>query len=242
MLLCYLGGGSLDGGDLGSPRCLGPPTLTPEGCGAAHGPRHPAYPLLLRSLIPLWGFGSHSSWAEGSICVFAPKQRCFVRFCFALQDPTPVRCCWLFLFAVVASLFFFSPGVGKHKPRCSLWFPLCFPGRVPHLQPVHLRLPLHQGIPPAPVFFFFCRRLAVCGGFRSVLAVAGLSLSLSLSLRSCLRCMYACVNKRQGGGLPDGAPNYDDDGIDFSGKEHGTVSRTVRQELPMLPPLPPAAL
>ena len=45
--LCYLGGGSLDGGDVGSPRCLGPPRLTPEGCGAAHGPRHPANPLLL---------------------------------------------------------------------------------------------------------------------------------------------------------------------------------------------------
>ena len=47
----YLGGGSLDGGDLASPRCLGPPGSTPEGCGAAHGPRHPAYPLLLRPVI-----------------------------------------------------------------------------------------------------------------------------------------------------------------------------------------------
>ena len=58
--VCYLGGGSLDGGDPGSPRCLGPSRSTPEGCGAAHGPRHPAYPLLPRSLILLWGFGSHS--------------------------------------------------------------------------------------------------------------------------------------------------------------------------------------
>ena len=57
---CCLGGGSLDGGDPGSPRCLGPSRSTPEGCGAAHGPRHPAYPLLPRSLILLWGFGSHS--------------------------------------------------------------------------------------------------------------------------------------------------------------------------------------
>ena len=49
--VCYLGGGSLDGGDLASPRCLGPPGSTPEGRGAAHGPRHPAYPLLLRPVI-----------------------------------------------------------------------------------------------------------------------------------------------------------------------------------------------
>ena len=49
--VCYLGGGSLDGGDIASPRCLGPPGSTPEGRGAAHGPRHPAYPLLLRPVI-----------------------------------------------------------------------------------------------------------------------------------------------------------------------------------------------
>ena len=54
--VCYLGGGSLDGGDIASPRCLGPPRSTPEGRGAAHGPRHPAYPLLLRVVIPLLGF------------------------------------------------------------------------------------------------------------------------------------------------------------------------------------------
>ena len=39
---CYLGGGSLDGGNLVFPRCLGPSRLTSEGRGAAHGPRHPA--------------------------------------------------------------------------------------------------------------------------------------------------------------------------------------------------------
>ena len=44
---CCLGGGSLGGGDPVSPRCLGPPRSTPKGCGAAHGPRHPAYLLLL---------------------------------------------------------------------------------------------------------------------------------------------------------------------------------------------------
>ena len=57
---CYLEGGSLDGGDLVSPRCLGPSRSTSEGSGAAHGPRHPAYPLLPRSVILLWVFGSHS--------------------------------------------------------------------------------------------------------------------------------------------------------------------------------------
>ena len=30
-----------------SPRCLGPSRSTLEGCGAAHGPCHPAYVLLL---------------------------------------------------------------------------------------------------------------------------------------------------------------------------------------------------
>ena len=44
---CCLEGGSLDGGDLVSPRFLGPSRSTSEGCGAAHGPRHPAYLLLL---------------------------------------------------------------------------------------------------------------------------------------------------------------------------------------------------
>ena len=62
---CYLEGGSLDGGDLVSPRCLGPSRSTSEGRGAAHGPRHPAYPLFPslsfpRSLILFWGFGSYS--------------------------------------------------------------------------------------------------------------------------------------------------------------------------------------
>ena len=42
-------------GRLRSPRCLGPSRLTPEGCGAAHGPRHPAY---------------FSSWFEMSWFVF----------------------------------------------------------------------------------------------------------------------------------------------------------------------------
>ena len=39
---CYLEGGSLDGGNLVLPRCLGPSRSTSEGRGAAHGPRHPA--------------------------------------------------------------------------------------------------------------------------------------------------------------------------------------------------------
>ena len=47
--LCNLEGGSLDGGDLVSPRCIGPSRLTSGGCGAAHGPRHPAYLLFLGS-------------------------------------------------------------------------------------------------------------------------------------------------------------------------------------------------
>ena len=34
LLFCFLGGSSLDWGDLVSPRCLGPSRWTPEGCGA----------------------------------------------------------------------------------------------------------------------------------------------------------------------------------------------------------------
>ena len=79
--LCCLGGGSLDGGDLVSPRCLGPSRSTPEGCGAAHGPRHPAYFLLL---------GSKCSGSFSGFCLFrdvwlslwlsARKQKFFVGY------------------------------------------------------------------------------------------------------------------------------------------------------------------
>ena len=182
---CYLEGGSLDGGDLVSPRCLGPSRSTSEGCGAAHGHRHPAYPLLLRPVISLWGFRFHYSWVLGSAWVFALRQRFFVRFCFALQDPTRVS----FVAGVSLSLFSllsdcsvgwpssrlsFSPlqALGKHKPRCGLWFPLCsLPGHAPRPRPVRPLPHLHQGIPPALAFV----------AFWWVAFSASLSLSLSLS-------------------------------------------------------------
>ena len=137
---CCLGGGSLDGGDLVSPRCLGPSRPTPEGRGAAHGPRHPAYPLLLRHFDSALGFSlAFFSVVWVRIGFFAPKQRFFVCFSFALQDPTPVSfvagvslslslslVVWLFCCSP-SSRFSFSPlqALGKHKPHCGLWFPLC---------------------------------------------------------------------------------------------------------------------
>ena len=99
-----------------SPRCPRPSRSTSEGRGAAHGPRHPAYPLLPRSLILLWGFGPHSFCFVGSVCVFARKRRFFVRFCQPFKTrplfesflgPSLFFCCLVvFLFAVAASLFF----------------------------------------------------------------------------------------------------------------------------------------
>ena len=78
---CCLGGGSLDGGDLVSPRCLGPSRLTPEGCGAAHGPRHPAYLLLQGGKVLACSFG------------FCPSREFWVRFRLsARKQNDPVGC------------------------------------------------------------------------------------------------------------------------------------------------------
>ena len=134
MLFCYLGGGSLDGGDLASPRCLGPPRSTPAGRGAAHGPRHPAYSLLLSSVIPLLGFSLSSFLGHGFARLFRLEAEILVCCYLALQDPTPVS-----IFAGSLSLFscysvvFWSPTsrfssfslqvLGKHKPVSGLCFP-----------------------------------------------------------------------------------------------------------------------
>ena len=82
-----------------SPRCLGPSRPTPEGRGAAHGPRHPAYPLLPRPVISSWGFRFLSSWFLGSARVFRSEAEILCLLLFALQDPTPVRfIAWVSLF------------------------------------------------------------------------------------------------------------------------------------------------
>ena len=103
---CCLGGGSLDGGDLVSPRCLGPSRLTPEGCGAAHGPRHPAYLLLL------------GLKCSGLFVGFCPSREVWVRFRLsALKQKFSVGCGLPFrswsqmMFGSVLSLpFWVSPG------------------------------------------------------------------------------------------------------------------------------------
>ena len=174
---------------------------------------------------------------------------------FALQDPTPVRMfVWVslslslflllfgcFLSAVVACLSF-SPlqALGKHKPRCGLWFPLCsFLAALFFLDPYSRYRNYTKAWLPHLLFL----------SFSWFVFVVGVSLSLSLSLALCFSLLSlsgvgrpgcACRYDRiHGGGLQDGAPNYNHDcffGLLF-GEEHRTVPRTARPELSVLPPI-----
>ena len=190
---CCLGGGSLDGGDLVSPRCLGPSRPTPEGRGAAHGPRHPAYPLLLRHLILPWGFRLLSSRFLGSAWVFRSEAEILCLLLFALQDPTPVSfvagvslslslsslCCLVvLLLAVVAFLFLSSSGAGETQTALRFVVPLVLTWprsssstRTSTTAPTPRRA-------PAPAVFFLSFSVFVVG------VALSLSLSLSLSLFS----------------------------------------------------------
>ena len=177
---CYLGGGSLDGGDHVSPRCLGPSRSTPEGCGAAHGPRHPAYPLLLRPVISSWGFRFLfllGFWVR--LGLFAQKQRFFVCFFVPFKTRPLLECLFGSLFfSLVVWLFFCPPSssvslsplqvLGKHKLRCSLCCTRPSPSTRTSCTAFSSRSP------PRRLFvlvWFRCRRLAL-----------SLSLSLFLSL------------------------------------------------------------
>ena len=163
-----------------SPRCLGPSRSTSEGRGAAHGPRHPAYPLLPRSLILLWGFGSHFFCFVGSVCVFARKWRSFVRFCLPFKTrplfesflgPSLFFCCLVvFLFAVVAFLFLCSLRRWGNTNRVAVCgSPCVFPATLLFLDPFAIHRTYIKAYLPLVLFLvgFRCRRLA-------------LSLSLSL--------------------------------------------------------------
>ena len=108
--VCYLGGGSLGRGDLVSPRRLGPSRSTPEGCGAAHGPRHPAYLLLLGGSVLSCSFG------------FCPSRESWVRFRLsARKQKVSVGCVspfksWsqkMFGFVLSLSLLGFPGGEGS---------------------------------------------------------------------------------------------------------------------------------
>ena len=125
---------------------------------------------------------------------------------------------WMFFFCSPSSRLsfsLFSQALGNHKPRGGLWFPLCSlrPGHGHRLRPVLLRLQLHLGQRPAPVFLV------------SLSASRSLSRSLSLSLSGVGRPGCACRhNRTDGGGLQDGAPNYYHDGFllaSFWGKSIG---------------------
>ena len=97
----------------------------------------------------------------------------------------PDPCC--FLVAVVAFLFF-SPGAGETQTREWFVFPLVSlrPGHAHRLRPVLLHLQLPLGHRPRLFFFSSFRR------WWSVLAVVGLSLSLSL-FAVLLHCMYTRI-------------------------------------------------
>ena len=131
-------------------------------------------------------------------------------------------CCLVGFRSPSSRLSFFSSSplqaLGKHKPRSGLWFPLCCPGHAPRLRPVHLRLPIHQGIPPAPVVFFcfFSSSRRWWWGLVCLGVGGPLSLSLSLSLSAVRLAMHVCLLPRErGGGLPDGAPSYDHNCLGF---------------------------
>ena len=95
---------------------------------------------------------------------------------------------WLFC-SSPSSCFSFSPlqALGKHKPRCGLWFPLCCPGHAPLHRPVPRAPLVPLGHRPAVLLLvcFRCRRLAF-----------SLSLSLSLWFRSPADCMQTRVYTR----------------------------------------------
>ena len=135
-----------------------------------------------------------------------------MRFCLPFKtrplfasflDPSLFFCCLdVFLCSRSSRLSFslFSQALGNHKPRGGLWFPLCSlrPGHGHRLRPVLLRLQLHLGQRPAPVF----------------LVSLSASRSLSLSLSGVGRPGCACRHdSTDGGGLQDGAPNYYHDGF-----------------------------
>ena len=89
-----------------SPRCLGPSRSTPEGCGAAHGPRHPAYLLLLGSKCPglFFGLGLYRDvWVRSRLS--ARKQK------VSVGCVSPFKSWSQMMFGSVLSLsFLFFPG------------------------------------------------------------------------------------------------------------------------------------
>ena len=115
---------------------------TPEGCGAAHGPRHPAYPLLLRPVMSSWGFRFLFSWLLGSAWVFTLKQRFFVRFFLPFKTRPLLEClfgslslslslsfsCCLVVFVRRrrVSLFLSSSGAGETQTALRFVVPLVF--------------------------------------------------------------------------------------------------------------------
>ena len=196
---------------------------------------------------------------------FRSEAEIFCSLLFALQDPTRVRIvagslslslffsCCLVVFCSPLSRFSLSPLSGAGETQTALRFvvPLVSlrPEHAHRPRPVLLRLQLHLGQRPHLLFSFFLTSSCRWWWVRSVLAEVGLSLSLSLSLWSlfllavllALHARLRCKEK-EGVAYQTAPPVMTMIVLVFLGREHGAVSRTVRPELPMLPPLPPAAL
>ena len=235
-----------------SPRCLGPSRPTPEGRGAAHGPRHPAYPLLLRHLILLWGFRLLFSRFLGSVWVFRSEAEILCLLLFALQDPTPVSfvvgvslslslsCCLVvLLLAVVAFLFLSSSGAGETQTALRFVVPLVLTWpRSSSSTRTSTTAPTPRRAPAPAVFFFvlFCFRCR-----RRSLSLSLSLFSLSLYLFSVGRPCLQAYMREQTGVAYKTAPPIIITIVFFSfflGKEHWTAPRTDRPELSVLPPLP----
>ena len=188
---------------------------------------------------------------------FALKQRFFVCFflpfktrpllalcswCLSLSLSLSLSCCLVvLLLAVVAFLFLSSSGAGETQTALRFVVPLVSlrPAHALRLQPVHRAPHFPLGVAPAPAVFFVlfcfrCRRLSLS------LSLSVLSLSLSLKCRSPL---LASTHERiDGGGLPDGAPNYHHDcfWVVFGGRVSDSVPDSNVPNCRCSPPLPPA--
>ena len=176
------------------------------------------------------GFGLRFRSEAKSLCLLS----------FALQDPTPVNIIFVFssccFFCTPSSCFsFFLFRCWETQTRSWFVFPLMSLRCTHHPRPVLLCRQLHLGQRPR-LFFFFIVVLPLVVGFG--LSWLWWALALSLSLSPCGPACAACtlvLRRERGGGLPDGAPI-----MTIRGRSMGQC--LGRPELPMLPPLPPAAL
>ena len=144
-------------------------------------------------------------------------------------------CLVVFLFAVVASLFFSSSGAGETQTALRFVVPLVFSSWPRSTSSTRTSSTAFSPRPPPRTCFllfvlvvwFCCQRLSL-----------SLSLSHSLWFRSPVLCMQTLENTL---GWPiRRRPPTVTMTVCWVGVEHRTVARTNCPELSVLPPLPPA--